>query len=138
MMRGNFSPARNVRSMTAPLSNAFSFVRTNAPPLPGFTCWNSTIRKTVPSTSMCMPFLNWLVDTISAMWRSIYRGDRGCEPFDGLAVAVRALALDAVRDDVLEHGEAPELLAVIDVGEVHLDHLQILLDDELDRVADGV
>ena len=67
MMRGNFSPARNVLSTTAPESIAFSFVRTNAPPLPGFTCWNSTMRQTVPSMSMCMPFLNWLVETISAI-----------------------------------------------------------------------
>ena len=35
---------------------AFSFVRTNAPPLPGFTCWNSTIRHVCPSSSMCIPF----------------------------------------------------------------------------------
>ena len=27
---------------------ACSFVRTNAPPLPGFTCWNSTMRHTLP------------------------------------------------------------------------------------------
>ena len=40
----------------------FSFVRTNAPPLPGLTCWNSTTLKIVPSTSMWMPFLNWLVE----------------------------------------------------------------------------
>src|SRR6185312_1780383 len=57
----NFSPARNVRSMTAPSLERFNFVRTNAPPLPGFTCWNSTILKTVPSTSIWVPFLNWLV-----------------------------------------------------------------------------
>src|SRR5918994_1730354 len=57
----NFSPARNVLSITAPSSARFSFVRTNAPPLPGFTCWNSTILKTLPSTSMWVPFLNWLV-----------------------------------------------------------------------------
>ncbi len=37
-------------------------VRTNAPPLPGLTCWNSTILKVVPSTSMWVPFLNWLVE----------------------------------------------------------------------------
>jgi hypothetical protein len=29
--------------------------------LPGLTCWNSTILKIVPSTSMWLPFLNWLV-----------------------------------------------------------------------------
>src|SRR5947209_3564455 len=57
----NFSPARNVRSITAPSLARRSFVRTNAPPLPGFTCWNSRILKTVPSTSMWLPFLNWLV-----------------------------------------------------------------------------
>src|SRR5436309_12272013 len=45
-----------------------SFVRTNAPPFPGLTCWNSTILKIVPSTSMWFPFLNWLVE--------IMRGDR--------------------------------------------------------------
>ena len=54
----NFSPARNVRSMTLPSEALRSFVRTNAPPLPGLTCWNSTILKIVPSTSMWLPFLN--------------------------------------------------------------------------------
>src|SRR5436305_800684 len=43
--RGNFSPARNVLSTTAPVSSPLSFVRTNARPLPGLTCWNSTIRQ---------------------------------------------------------------------------------------------
>ena len=65
--RANFSPARKVSSTTAPDSRFFSFVRTNAPPLPGFTCWNSTIRHIEPRCSMCMPFRNWLVETISAM-----------------------------------------------------------------------
>ena len=63
----NFSPARNVRSITAPSDERRSFVRTNAPPLPGFTCWNSRILKIVPSTSMWLPFLNWLVEI---MWRA--------------------------------------------------------------------
>src|SRR5919199_199440 len=67
--RANFSPARKVRSTTAPESSALSLVRTNAPPLPGFTCWNSTIRQTSPSSSMCMPFLNWFVLTVSAIPR---------------------------------------------------------------------
>src|SRR5437660_816016 len=67
--RGNFSPARNVRSTTEPDPSDFSFVRTNAPPLPGFTCWNSTIRHVCPSSSMCMPFRNWFVETTSATAR---------------------------------------------------------------------
>ena len=37
-----FSPARNVRSITAPVRTFLSVVRTKAPPLPGLTCWNST------------------------------------------------------------------------------------------------
>src|ERR1700689_736491 len=57
----NFSPALNVRAITLPSEVRRSFVRTNAPPLPGLTCWNSRILKIVPSTSMWLPFLNWLV-----------------------------------------------------------------------------
>ena len=67
--RGIVSPARNVRSTTLPRSTALSFVRTNAPPLPGLTCWNSTMRQTTPSTSTCMPFLNWFVLIVSAIAR---------------------------------------------------------------------
>src|SRR5918999_1141023 len=64
--RGIFSPARNVRSTTAPESRFFSLVRTKAPPLPGLTCWNSTMRQTCPSSWMCIPLRNWLVETVSA------------------------------------------------------------------------
>ena len=44
----NFSPARKVWSITLPSEARRSFVRTNAPPLPGLTCWNSRILKIVP------------------------------------------------------------------------------------------
>jgi hypothetical protein len=49
-------------SITLPSVVRLSLVLTKAGPLPGFTCWNSTILKIVPSTSMCVPFLNWLVE----------------------------------------------------------------------------
>src|SRR3954470_8934026 len=39
----------------------FSLVRTNAPPLPGLTCWNSTTFQRTPSRSSVMPFLRSLV-----------------------------------------------------------------------------
>ena len=65
-MRGNFSPARKVLSTTAPESRLRSRERTKAPPLPGFTCWNSMMRQTEPSSWMCIPFRNWLVETVSA------------------------------------------------------------------------
>src|SRR5687768_8446118 len=64
--RGNFSPARNVLSTTDPEPTLFNLVRTNAPPLPGFTCWNSRMRQTEPSISTCIPFLNSFVETTSA------------------------------------------------------------------------
>ena len=70
--RGNFSPARNVLSTTEPELTLFTFVRTKAPPLPGFTCWKSTIRQTEPSSSMCIPVLNSLVLTTSATARAGY------------------------------------------------------------------
>src|SRR3954451_21643762 len=58
---GTFSSPRKVRSSTAPPATFLSLVRTNAPPLPGFTCWNST---TVTSPSdgrfSAMPFLKSL------------------------------------------------------------------------------
>ena len=54
---------------TAPVSRFLSFVRTNAPPLPGFTCWKSMIRHIAPRCSMCIPVLNWFVETMSAMTR---------------------------------------------------------------------
>src|SRR3954452_14377378 len=73
-MRGNFSPARNVRSTTAPESMFFTRVRTKAPPLPGLTCWKSMMRQTAPSSWMCMPFRNWLVVTVSATAASLVDG----------------------------------------------------------------
>src|SRR5918997_6938527 len=58
----SFSPARNVFSTTAPVSMFLSLVLTNAPPLPGLTCWKYRIVNRLPSTRMALPFLNWLVD----------------------------------------------------------------------------
>src|SRR3954469_11449033 len=85
-MGRNFSPARKVLSITAPSAVRLSLVRTNAPPLPGFTCWNSTILKTVPSTSIWVPFLNWLVLIMPPV--SVGRRTR---------LKWRAVSLDAVR-----------------------------------------
>src|SRR5215470_16574795 len=55
------TPALNVRSTTLPLSTFFSLVRTNAPPLPGLTCWNSTTFQSWPSMLRVMPFLRSFV-----------------------------------------------------------------------------
>src|SRR5581483_9628279 len=103
--RENFSPARNVRSTTAPESRPFSFVRTNAPPLPGFTCWNSTMRQTEPSSSMCIPFRNWLVETTSATAGQSSQSRRGPGSARGRAARLRLLrqveqVLREVREDL--------------------------------------
>src|SRR4028119_461908 len=58
----SFSPALKVFSTTAPESMLRSRVLTNAPPLPGLTCWKNRMVKRLPSTRMALPFLNWLVD----------------------------------------------------------------------------
>ena len=48
-------------------------VRTNAEPLPGFTCWNSMISNGSPSTSIFRPFLNSDVSMTPAMAAAPYR-----------------------------------------------------------------
>src|SRR5579872_3497369 len=59
----SFSSARYVRSITAPLRTFLSLVRTNAPPLPGLTCWNSTTLNRPSGRSRLMPFFRSLVET---------------------------------------------------------------------------
>src|ERR1700728_961235 len=63
MACSSFSSAGYVRSITAPLRTFLSLVRTNAPPLPGFTCWNSTTLNRPSGRSRLMPFLRSLVET---------------------------------------------------------------------------
>src|SRR5215831_14586209 len=61
-----FSPARKVLSMTRPCRMCLSLVRTKAPPLPGFTCWKSTMLYGCPSNWIFRPFLNSAVETCIA------------------------------------------------------------------------
>src|SRR6266508_3205014 len=105
--RANFSPARNVLSTTAPLPSALSLVRTKAPPLPGLTCWNSTIRQALPSSSICIPFLNWFVLTVSAT--AAYR-----LVDDDQVLAEARVVLNPVRGDdhVVLDADAPTSLEV--------------------------
>src|SRR6202012_5543898 len=50
-------PALKVLSTTLPDSTFFSLVRTKAGPLPGLTCWKSTICHSWPSITSTSPFL---------------------------------------------------------------------------------
>src|SRR5215470_8977490 len=63
-----FSPARNVLSMTRPCRMCLSLVRTKAPPLPGLTCWKSTMLYGCPSNWIFSPFLKSAVDTCMGSW----------------------------------------------------------------------
>src|ERR1700728_1660942 len=74
MACSSFSSAGYVRSITAPLRTFFSFVRTNAPPLPGFTCWNSTTLNRPSGRSRLMPFFRSLVETAMDVLRESGQG----------------------------------------------------------------
>src|SRR5256714_10885976 len=133
--RGNFSPARKVRSTTAPEPSALSFVRTNAPPLPGFTCWNSTMRQTSRSSSMCIPFLNWFVETVSAtaaecsprLGAAGGNGRRGDPLGAGLVRRGRAEP-DLLRHDHVAVGGEPDHLVRPHAGVERLGSLDIGVD----------
>src|SRR3954469_18770830 len=76
MATSTFTPALNVRSTTLPDSRFLSLVRTKAPPLPGFTCWNSTTFQRSPSRSRVMPFFrSFVVATPVSPFRYEYRSD---------------------------------------------------------------
>ena len=62
MACGTSSSARKVRSTTAPERRFLSFMRTNARPLPGFTCWCSTIWNSPSGRSSAIPDL-------TSLWR---------------------------------------------------------------------
>jgi hypothetical protein len=64
-------PALKVLSTTLPVRTFFSVVRTKAPPLPGFTCWNSLTAQRPLSRLSTMPFLRSFV---VAMGTSLARG----------------------------------------------------------------
>src|SRR5215212_5150955 len=55
------TPALKVLSTTLPDSTFFKVVRTNAPPLPGLTCWNDTTVQSWPSRLSTSPFFRSLV-----------------------------------------------------------------------------
>src|SRR3954468_22805425 len=66
-------PALNVLSTTLPESTALSLVRTNAGPLPGFTCWNSTTDQSWPSMFSTMPFFRSFVVATASLFLAARR-----------------------------------------------------------------
>src|SRR4029453_12129441 len=108
---GSFSSARKVRSSTAPVRKFLSLVRTNAPPLPGFTCWNSTTVMSPSGRFRAMPFFRSLVETLTA--RSLARaGQPGLD--DQLL-----RELGEGHGTVARHHEGVLDAHATDAGEVH-------------------
>src|SRR5687768_11640751 len=70
-------PALKVLSTFLPDSTLRSLVRTNAGPLPGLTCWNSTTAQSWPSMLRTMPFFRSLVVAMRACASSM-SGVGGC------------------------------------------------------------
>src|SRR2546423_4151247 len=67
-------PALKVLSTTLPDSTFFRVVRTNAPPLPGLTCWNSTTDHSSPSRLRTRPFLRSFVVAITRPAHGFVKG----------------------------------------------------------------
>src|SRR5919107_657196 len=65
-------PALKVLSTTLPDRTFLSLVRTNAPPLPGLTCWNSTTVHSWPSIRRTVPFFRSFV--VATVWCSLVGG----------------------------------------------------------------
>ena len=64
-------PALKVLSTTLPVITFFSVVRTNAPPLPGLTCWNAVTDHSWPSRFSTSPFFrSFVVATAVRLLRS--------------------------------------------------------------------
>src|SRR5919198_1860582 len=124
-------PALKVLSTTLPESTFFSVVRTNAPPLPGLTCWNSTTLHSPPSRLSTIPFFRSFVVAMRYASLSSRTDVWVANPSESTLPAGQVLqrqpvAVDAQADDHpgRHRGEVrvvPELLTGVHVGDVHLD-----------------
>src|SRR5690606_18971364 len=138
------TPALKVLSRTRPVSTFLSLVRTNAPPLPGLTCWNSTTAHSSPPSSFStMPFLRSLVVATRSLPRAAALKDeqllgRLGEQFrptppghDGVLDANTAQARKVERR---LNGDRPWILKSPGRGGTHE---RIRVDLEPDAVAEG-
>src|SRR5690606_36723371 len=73
-------PALKVLSTTLQVTTFFSVVRTKAPPLPGFTCWNAVTDHSWPSRLSTRPFLrSFVVATCASLLASVAGARRTTE-----------------------------------------------------------
>src|SRR3990172_3188518 len=105
-----FSPARKVLSMTRPCRMCLSLVRTKAPPLPGLTCWKSTMVYGCPSNWIFSPFLNSAVDTCMRLCSLPFLGLGPQRLFEALAGPGVARVLPGQAQEDLRRFLAESLL----------------------------
>src|SRR5690606_18574986 len=72
-----FEPALKVLSMILPDTTFFILVRTKAPPLPGFTCWNSMTFQSCPSIERTTPLRMSAVDAMCQVFRFVVCASAG-------------------------------------------------------------
>src|SRR3954471_17404129 len=98
-------PALKVLSTTLPESTFFKVVRTNAPPLPGLTCWNSTTDQSSPSRLSTRPFFRSFVEAMRGERR--FRRGRA-QTLQSLPAGLVAPALGGNTDTLSHAGFADE------------------------------
>src|SRR5947207_10685461 len=108
-------PALKVLSTTLPVSTFLSVVRTNAPPLPGFTCWKAVTDHSWPSRFSTSPFLRSfvVVTGCDSCARRVARGLHApvCAARAGMCGARRRPHTRIARSDLQQLlGEAGEQL----------------------------
>src|SRR3954453_1727599 len=130
--------------MTAPVRTFLSLVRTKAPPLPGFTCWNSTMAKRPSGRSRVMPLRRSLVLTLMTAGSLLASLDdqlfRGVGQRDGTRLGDDHRVLDAAApvlreiDTRLDGGDGADGQRISRGGA----HGRGLVDVETDAVPGGV
>ena len=139
-----FAPALKVRSTVLPVTTFLTLVRTKAPPLPGFTCWNSITVHSWPSMLRTTPFLMSAVEAMRDEIRSVGKWRRkqrrqtslrcsGCRAQNVVQrehVGAESETGDDPRRDRRNHARVAEFLARVRVRNVHLDERDAGLGDE--------
>src|SRR5690606_23132918 len=137
------APALKVRSTVFPVRTFFTLVRTNAPPLPGLTCWNSMTVQSPPSMLRTTPFLMSAVEAMRESIRSlgmscgecagekVYRlGAPAPNEVECEQVGVEAEAHDHPAGDTGDDAGVAKLFAGVRIGDVHLHQQQAGLGDD--------
>src|SRR3978361_17117 len=149
------APALNVRSTTLPVITFLTLVRTNAPPLPGLTCWKSMTVQSWPSMLRTTPFRISLVEAMPVplslragscggfwsrlrdpQWYGLAR--RATNGVEGEYVRIETEARDHTRSATGNRAVVADFLTRVRVRDVHLDNRSAALRHEGDRIPESI